>query len=212
MRTIKYKNQRVVLFIYTSIILFLNACTSSLTNIRSNPEGATVYLINKNNQKTRIGNTPLNIPAQQLNPNNESSVQIKVEKDGFKEESFFIPSLMVSSYIDLSVEMQPTAAPPSCEVQAKNTSVVARNIAQAMFLTQQKKFDQAAMLLNSLISENPDISVLYDLLGNIHYLNQQIDLALEAYDRSLNINPNSSETIRMVNKLKSIRTPAGGNQ
>jgi predicted Zn-dependent protease len=103
-------------------------------------------------------------------------------------------------------------APPSCEIQSKNTSKVARNVAQAIFFTQQKKFDQAETLLTNLINENPDISVLYDLIGNVHYLNQKTNLAVEAYSRSLELNPNSLETQRMFNKLNTIRLPAGENK
>ncbi len=193
------------------LALFMSACASSLTHVRSNPEGATVFLIQKNNQKMRIGNTPLNIPAQQLNAGGDSNVQIRLEKEGYKGETYFLPSLMFSAYVDLSVELQEEPAPPSCEQQAKNTNKVARNVAQSIFLIQQKKYDQAESILNNLIAENPDISVLFDLLGNVHYLNQKIGLAVESYKRSLDINPNSAETQRMYNKLNAIRTPAGGN-
>lgn len=188
------------------------SCTSNLTNVRTSPEGATVYLVQKNNQKTRIGVTPINIPEQQLASSNEPNVQIRVEKEGYKPESYFIPRLLFSSYVDLSVQMQEEVAPPTCEVQSKNTSKVARNVAQAIFFTQQKKYDQAESLLTNLINENPDISVLYDLIGNVHYLNQKTNLAVEAYSRSLDLNPNSLETQRMFNKLKTIRLPAGENK
>lgn len=188
----------------------LVSCATGLTNIRSNPEGATVYVVQRNNQKIKVGLTPINIPSQQLNPNNEKSIQIKVEKEGYKEESYFVPRLMLSSYIDLSVQLSKEAEAPSCEQQTANTEKVARNIAQSMFFMQQKKYQKAETILNELINANPDISTLYDLLGNVYYLNQKIDLALDSYNRSLEINPNSTETQRIVNKLRALRTPEGG--
>lgn len=193
------------------ITLPLVGCSSNFASIRTNPEGAGVYLVNRNNQKTRLGATPLSISSSQLNPLNESNVQLKIEKEGYKEESFFIPKMVFSSNIDLSVQMIENPPAPSCEQQAANTGKVARNIAQAIFFTQQKKYPQAEVLLNNLIAENPQISVLYDLLGNIYYMNQQTDLAIDAYGKSLELNPNSAETQRMYNKLKLIRVPAGGN-
>lgn len=190
--------------------VLLSSCSTSLTSIRTNPEGADVFVIRGNNQKSRLGTAPLNIPSQQLNPSNEPNVQIMIQKEGYKDETYFLPKMTFSSSMDLSVQLKEEPAPPSCEVQSKNTEKVARNIAQALFFTQQKKYDQAETLLNNLIVEVPNVSVIYDLLGNIYYLNQKTDLALDAYQKSLEINPNSAETQRMVNKLRAIRSPSGG--
>ncbi|MCB0421638.1 MAG: hypothetical protein KDD61_11620 [Bdellovibrionales bacterium] len=201
-------------FVLSTLILIsisVFGCANGYTNLRSNPEGATIYVVKGNKQKTKVGMTPLNVPTKFLNPTGESQLEIRLEKEGYKPESYYVPHMLFSEYVDLSVQLQKEET-LSCEQQVQNLEKVTRNVAQVMFLIQQKKFEKAESLLENLISENPDISTLHDLLGNVYYLNQKLSQALDSYTRSLELNQNSIETQRMVNKLKSLRMPSGESQ
>jgi lipoprotein NlpI len=67
--------------------------------------------------------------------------------------------------------------------------------------------------LDNLLAKSPRIATLYDLLGGIHYLRKDSTRALEAFKRSLDLDPSNAETSRLVEKLNSFqgRIPADNN-
>ncbi|MCB0391400.1 MAG: hypothetical protein KDD58_08915 [Bdellovibrionales bacterium] len=192
----------------------LNGCSVGLMSIRSTPEGAEVLLAREGSQPVKIGQTPLNLPADRVNNQPGQSAQIIVRKDGYKQENFLVPRVLFSSSIELSVMLSEDKLPAACTNQAQAAEKLSRGIAEAQFLIQTKDYQQAEILLNNLVVDNPNISVLWDLLGNIYYLKKDTQAALKAYEKSEVISPGRVNTIRMINKLRTIqtiRTPAGSD-
>ncbi|MCB9024688.1 MAG: hypothetical protein H6625_00085 [Bdellovibrionaceae bacterium] len=190
-----------------------SACSVGLMSVRSTPEGADVFLVQSGAQPVKIGVTPLNIPSDRINNTSGESVRIYVRKEGFKQESFLIPRVLFNSTIDLSILMDEDKLPAACSNQAQAVENLSRGIAEAQFLIQSKQYSQAENLINSLIIQNSNISVLWDLLGNLYYLKKDTEAALIAYEKSESLSPGQVHTLRMINKLRSIRslrTPAGG--
>ncbi|MCB0356228.1 MAG: hypothetical protein KDD40_04435 [Bdellovibrionales bacterium] len=184
-------------------------------SVRSTPEGADVYIARNGAQPIKIGQTPLNLPADRVNNQPGESAQIIIRKDGYKPENYLIPRVLFNSTIEVNVLLTEDRLPAACSNQAQAAEKLSRGIAEAQFLIQRKEFDQAQVILNNLLVDNPNISVLWDLIGNIHYLQKDTQAALNAYEKSESLSPGQLNTIRMINKLRSIRsfrTPAGGGE
>lgn len=191
----------------------LSGCSVGMLNVQSTPEGAEVYLVHEGQQPVKIGTTPLNISSQQVNSQSGKNVQLKIKKEGFGAESFLIPKSTFNSSISVSAQLNEVKLPLACTQGNEVVDKVARSVAHAQNLIHRKRYEQALQALNNLMIENPNSSVIYDLLGNVHYLNKNLSAALDAYENSLRINPQSLETKRMVNKLRTIttnRAPASG--
>lgn len=186
---------------------FLSGCAVGMLTVQSTPEGAEVFLAGEDQQPTRLGKTPLNVNSQHLQSVGRNTIEIQIRKEGYATEHFMVPKMSLGSSVSISLKMQESKLPLSCQDQTAAVEKVARQVAQVQFLIQQKKFETAERILNGLIEDNPTSSVFYDLLGNVFYLKKDLELALDAYETSLRLNPGAKETQRMVNKLRSIRSP-----
>ena len=63
-------------------------------------------------------------------------------------------------------------------------------------------FEVAKVRVAGLIADFPYISVLYDLQGNIYYLQKNYGEAVAAYEKSLDLEPENMETAFIVKKLR----------
>ncbi|MCB0412766.1 MAG: tetratricopeptide repeat protein [Bdellovibrionales bacterium] len=187
-----------------SIFFLITGCSVGVMNIQSSPEGADVYLQAGSQQPNKIGQTPMNISSQTVNSLPVDSFKIQVKKEGFDTETFVIPKIMFSSSIDISTKLKEDTLAESCKDQNSAIEKAVRSVALVQFHIQQKNYLQAESVLSSLILEFPNNSVLYDLQGNVYYLQKNVDAALTAYKQSLKLNPNNPSTRRMVNKLEII--------
>ncbi|MBK8200809.1 MAG: tetratricopeptide repeat protein [Bdellovibrionales bacterium] len=135
-----------------------------------------------------------------------------VEKEGVRAEHYLVPKTVFAASIRLDIEMRESKLPAACTDQDAAVEEVARSVAQAQSHIQAKMYDNALRILKNLNDKFPNSSVVYDLMGNTHYLMKDLEKALSSYEKSLRLSPNNSETQRMVVKLKqiySIRSPAG---
>lgn len=183
-----------------------------MLSVQTTPEGADVFVVYSGQQPTRIGKTPLSVDSYPLSSQAGESVKLIVEKEGFRPEHFLVPKTVFAASIRLDIEMKESKLPAACTDQDAAVEEVARSIAQAQSYIQGRMFESALRTLQILNDRFPNSSVIFDLIGNTHYLMKDLEKALVAYQKSLKLNPNNSETIRMVNKLKqiySIRAPAG---
>ncbi len=190
------------------------ACSTSSLRVTSSPEGADVYMVPEGQQPIRLGKTPLFLSSQQINNQTGNSVQIRVQKEGYQTEAFLTPKVVFSSSVDLSVKLSENKLPLACTQQADASNRLARDVAKSQQFIFEQKYVEAQRLLLNILDDNPGSSVILDLLGNVNYLNKNTSQALNYYERALDIDPNGTETKRMVQKLRSItgaRTPAGGN-
>lgn len=203
----KYLKYIVVL----NISVLFAGCSVGMLNVQSTPEGADVYISHEGQQPVKIGKTPVNISSQQVNSQPGSNIQLKIQKEGFGTESFMIPKSAFNSSISVSTQLNEVKLPLACTQGGEVVDKVARSVAHAQNSIHQKKYDQALQILNNLLLDNPNSSVIYDLVGNAHYMSKNLNDALEAYESSLRLNPQSLETKRMVFKLRTItnvRSPA----
>ena len=68
----------------------------------------------------------------------------------------------------------------------------------------KKEYDVALIKLSSLSAKFPYVSVIWDLLGNVYYIEKKYENSLEAYEKSLNIDSSNASTANMVKRLKEI--------
>lgn len=196
------------------LLIGVSCATNNLT-VTSKPSGAEVYLIPEGQQPLRLGETPLSIATDQVTQTAKGSATVLVAKEGFEAERFLVPKISFSSNVQISTELKEQASSPMCQAADETLKRVVRDVAEVQNLTYQKQYDRALFMIDALIAKYPQIAVFYDLQGNIFYLQRVTDRALSAYQRSLKIDPTSSETQRMVQKLESIlgsRMPTGSSR
>jgi len=198
------------------LLLFAQACASggARFEVKSTPEGAEVALVRPGGAGTlSLGKTPLLLNPEQIPDVGGKLMTLQLKKDGFQTENIILPEGSVGGLALLTFQMRESnvsTATGKAGEAAQNE--LARGIAQIHRQVSRKNYDDAIRTLDSLLARHPRIATLYDLLGGIHYLRKDSGRALDAFKRSLDLDPSNAETSRLVEKLRSFqgRMPSEG--
>jgi tetratricopeptide (TPR) repeat protein len=187
-----------------AILLFLTACQSQSFRVDSEPAGADVFISSQGQTPRKLGVTPYAIQASDQGDKTQA-IQVIVSKDGSGSESVLLPPAAMGRAGGMFVRLESMKVPISCQNQEVALEKVARGVAESQYQIKIKNLDQAERTLNALAAEYANVSVLHDLLGNVHFLRKDIDRALSSYRRSQAIAPNNSETTRMIKRLEELK-------
>lgn len=182
-----------VLFIFA---FMSKACTtnSSLT-IKSVPDGANISAVESDGSVRLLGKSPLKT--------SESMQTILIEKEGYETSRIFVGYLQ-SQHYEYSAKLLAKADDPKVTDIKSRHERLAKNIAKANNLINTKRYSEADALLVNLTNDYPYVSVGYDLLGNISYLQKDFRRAIGYYQKSLELNPENVETKQVLDRLRSM--------
>lgn len=95
--------------------------------------------------------------------------------------------------------------PKVCQDQNASANLLAKGIADAASMVNRKRFDDATRILEDLAVKFGTVSVIHDLLGNVYFLQRNLDRALESYRRSNRLSPNNVDTLRMIERIEKVQ-------
>lgn len=209
--------------IWLLLVSMLTACATGNMQLSSIPEGSNVVLISGRGEIKSLGKTPLKMTMQKLFSNASNFANLRVEKDGFYSQSFIIPrtSLPTNHEINVSLEEKPLVKAPDAQplpstpvtpvavemdkcsqLSKESLTKLSKGVAVVQSIILKRDFEIAKVRLAGLIADFPYISVLYDLQGNIFYLQKNYNEAVNAYEKSLELEPDNMETAFIVKKLR----------
>lgn len=186
-------------------MLALGGCATSTLKVSSLPEGADVSIIAPDRAPVKIGKTPLEIESRIYPELFQDSVQVQVAKDGHSPLTVLVPRLPNGGTGRINLNLQQSELPKVCQNQSDSINLLAKGIADSASLVQRKKMDEAVRLLEDLSSKFGTVPVVHDLLGNVYYLQRNMDRALDSYRRSNKLNPNNIDTIRMIERIEQLQ-------
>lgn len=186
---------KLFMLLFSALLMESCSTTSSSIKLKSSPEGANVLAIETDGSSRIIGKTPLET--------SESMQSILIEKEGFESARIFIGRLNSQNY-EYSVKLTPKADDPKLTDIKSRYERLAKSIAKANNLINKKRYVEAESLLINLTNDYPNVSVGYDLLGNISYMQKDFRKAINHYQRSLELNPENSETKQVLDRLRSM--------
>lgn len=188
------------------LILFfvgLTSCASTKYQLTSSPSEARVAAVFANGSRKDLGKTPLNLDAQEVNPNKEA-LTLEISKEGYEKQGVFVPGGF--SHKDLSVNANLTATTLTNDTKhnEQRLNEVAAGVADIQKEIQARNYEMALTKINRMISENPQVATFYSLGGNVYYLEKRFDKALGQYRQALELNPSSAELTRVIEKLEAM--------
>lgn len=191
-------------------VTFLCGCVSGGVRIESEPSGADVYVGSKGESIRKVGQTPLLFSDEQFSAFGPY-VHMTVGREGYQRESVILPKSTLPVDATVFMTLKENELPATCAATGESIEKIARGIAESQRYLQGRDLENAERIVVNLISQYPGVSVLHDLLGNIYYLQKNLEGALSSYRKSSELHPSNPETRRMINKLEGItgiRSPA----
>ena len=192
-------------FIFFAFTILLAACATPTYRLQSNPAEAEISVQQGSGAKRVLGKTPLTLTTKEINPSSEA-LQFEFTKKGFEKQAVFVPA----SSFEKSVTMDLILIPSDKSVEAgkgnETINKIAAAVAEVQKYIQTKEYNAGEQRLNSLIADFPGVATFYSLQGNVFYLEKKLGAALESYKKAQELDPNSNELPRIIEKLQSLRS------
>lgn len=187
-------------------LLFSFSCTTLTPQLRVKtvPESAQIAVRTAEGEYKVLGKGPLEISTQEVFSLGSRMSMIQVSKEGHKPQSVLVVQGKTLENYEMLIQLEKELADPKSNDIRERQERLAKSLAQANNLIFLKKYNEAENILKNVVSDFPHISVGYDLLGNLHYLQKNMKSALMNYEKSFEINPENFETKRMIEKLRQV--------
>ena len=185
----------VLLLTLTSCASIINA--GSQVELTSLPAGAEIWQIKSGSPLRKLGETPMILTTKEVSELDAEPTQLRMQKDGFRAQNILLnatPRSRTQIYIKLDEVIS----------EDKLLAELAKQIAEVQFLISKKDYAIAETQALQLTGKFPTISVAWDLLGNIYFIQKSYSKALSVYRKSLEIEPTNSGASRMVRRLESL--------
>ncbi|MEN9723318.1 MAG: hypothetical protein RJB38_1304 [Pseudomonadota bacterium] len=201
---------RLLLTLTLSMALLTSACTSAQLQIESDPPGAEIYLVTADG-KQKIASTPATLSPDQFPLVFRPDSKVQVGKDGYHTESFLIPPGTSLGYSRISAKLRVDSVSKTCQNSTQGLTEATDAVGQIQRMIYRKSYAEAEQALNTYIVKYPAVPAFFSMQGTVYYLQKNLDRALEAYERAQKLQPNNTETARMVEKIRAMRAPFGSN-
>lgn len=184
------KNKFFKLIKYSLLSLIIQSCASvGHVVVESNPPDASVFLIDtKTGTTSLIGKTPLTFSKDLEKEKNSQMFQLKIEKEGFESKYTSVASLGHQTTF-LNIKMSSVLSSNS---ELKKAFEINRQLlAEASRLATNKRFSEALMRVEKILETDSKNDEAYAAKGSLLYLMKDYEGAENAWNKSLELNPNS---------------------
>jgi tetratricopeptide (TPR) repeat protein len=194
------------------LALMSAGCTSSRIRIESDPGQAQVSWVRSGGVVQNLGKTPMEVDKSMVGDLFSRPVLLQIQKDGYLSDTIFVPVSHVGVRADVTTKLSQTSLPLGCSDAEQALDEVSSGVAEIQNLIWKKDYDLAMRQGNALLGKFPKVATLYGLMGNLYYLKRDTASALDFYKKAKTLNPSNRETIKMIEKLQTIRGGLGGEK
>jgi predicted Zn-dependent protease len=134
----------------------------------------------------------------------KEALSFTLKKEGYESQTIYVPGSLTEKSVDINVALTKNAVSGDPKKFDETLNALASAVADVQKDIQKKDYSFAEQKLTNLITEYPNVSTLYSLLGNISYLERRIEKALVYYKKAQSLSPNSVELQKIVERLEGI--------
>lgn len=203
-----YSNECVFLLI---LIMSASCASPTLIKFQSTPSEAEVSLIDSAGVAMVVGKTPLSSTEFDIFKNSNNYSQVRIKKSGYLDNEIVLMKSTFGSEISVNAQLKKDETVQNMGEQTVALEKVANSIARANGLIQSKKFIEAESVMTNFVEQFPSVSVGYDYLGNINYLQKKYLKALKHYTRANSMNPQNMERKIIIERIQQIVKSQSGD-
>ena len=149
----------------------------------------------------KLGETPLALSQGDLG--DSDLYNLSIQKEGYESHEFILERRTLNAKAEIFANLQKLQETQGL-VQSEGGigEKQQRRLASIQSQLLQNNFEQAEVLARNFLDANPYSAVGWNLLGNAYLLQNQNQLALKAYSRALEFDPENQDTQKMVQFLR----------
>lgn len=189
------------------LLIILTSCQSKSLKIITKPKGSEVKIFDpQTGLSKKVGKTPLVINNKTRIP--EGLKDQPIWNLSIHHKGYAIEHIILDRSINSNFKITSNLKKLSDWIDKKDDriSILANNVGtqiqQINRSIQKGLLENALKKTKKLIDLYPKSSIFYDIKGSIHLLMSEKEEAKASYSKSLFLNPDNSETISILKKLK----------
>jgi len=179
----------------------ISSCgSSSLISIKTIPDKADIYVRKVTSDvRTKIGISPLTMTADDIikKHNIQGPVILEISKVGYHDRTALITDLQVRE-IDIMLQLRPQ----DHLLYSDKINGIANDLFSCQKLVRNKQYQKALQIIDTIKSEFPYLSVVFELEGGIYLIQKKFDRALASFATAARHDPKNMEALRMKKELE----------
>lgn len=188
--------------ILINLLYLLSSCTTySLVRVKTSPENSQISIRQSDGSLRVLGKGQIEMSSSEFFSMGSRMAKLEVSYENFKTQSLYIIQGKSAESYEIFVNLDRDQENGKSAETRSRMEKLGKLLAKASGAIYAKKYSEAETVLNILVSEFPAVSAVYDLRGNLYYLQKNIQSALQNYQRSYQINPENMETKGMIDRL-----------
>ncbi len=200
------KNSRssacINLFLSLSLLI-LNSCSQSI-RIRSNPEGAEVFLVSpKNAERKSIGKTPVTIETQKVQelihtpPSSREFLIFNIELANYDAKQMLVPVGAIGNfdtYLDVKLI-------PEKRKDDKSALIIQHFLNTQEFIN-KGDLERADLELERVFQLEKTNPWVFVMRGHIYLLKKDYKNSLLAYEKAIEMDPNNTTLLKRITDIR----------
>lgn len=198
----------------------LSACTSPKVRIETIPTEASVATVSPAGDEKIIGPTPLELGSNTISKicakeGMNHGCRIAIWKSGYTRESILIDESALTGEFIIKIKLKEGGAGTEyakSDDGKKQFAEVANLTARILEQIFKGHYDAALDQASTFSTKYPNVSVAWDLMGNIYFLKKDLASAKKAYTRSLALDPTNTDIKNTLRTIEDGRAPSASSK
>jgi tetratricopeptide (TPR) repeat protein len=184
---------KLVLSLFFLSLLFPISSMASKLKIKSQPEGADIYLVG-NGKPVRLGTTPYEANLNEVINTyvKASSFVLELKKSGHQPYR-----LMLAKTDDVDLELTANLELDEAVSNIKKHDLLMNQLFDVQKLVRGRNFKDALSKLDDLEKKHPALSIIPELKATAYYMSKDVENALSLYRKAFALNPDNHDAYRM---------------
>jgi len=184
--------------IHKVFLLFCLICSlptwASKLVIKSQPEGAEIFLLANGQRPVRIGATPYEANLSEVVNTyvKGSSFLLELKKPGHNPYR-----LLLAKTADVDIELTANLELDKAISNIKEHDLLMNKLFDVQKMVRGRNFRDAILKLDELEKQHPNLSIIPELKATAYYMSKEVEQALSYYRKAFSLNPDNADAYRM---------------
>ena len=184
-----------------TIFLIIVSCSRGVLRVGSTTGKAQIKLIEESGEVIELGETPFETYYGDIFRRSKY-VYLVGQLDDHVDQKVLLMSPPTETDVNLTFNFEKRIEDVSSFENKKNLEKVSVDVARSYKLINAKRYSDAERILFDLKDNFPNLSIVYDFLGNIEYLKNNYNKAFLYYNKAQSLSSGNVERELLINKMR----------
>lgn len=163
-------------------------------SIKSQPEGAEIFIVGSSGKPVRLGATPYEANLTDVINSYVKATSFVLE---IKKSGHLPYRVLLAKTADVDLELAANLELDPAISNIKAHDLLMNQLFDVQKMIRGRNFRDALLKLDDLEKKNPDFSIIPELKATAYYMNKEVENSLSYYRKAFSLNPENADAYRM---------------